>query len=64
MGTHTGKIKFFRKSNGFGFITMANGEDIFVHAKGCKTEPKQDDDVEFDIEDSKKGKIAVNVTIV
>ena len=64
MATNTGKVKFFKKDRGFGFITMPDGNDIFVHAKGCKVEPKMDDDVEFDIEDTKKGKIAVNVEIV
>ena len=34
----TGKVKFFNAEKGFGFITMENGKDIFVHYSDILTE--------------------------
>jgi len=54
-----GKCKWFSPEKGFGFITMENGKDIFVHhsaiqQKGYRT-LDADDAVEFDVGDSDKG---------
>jgi CspA family cold shock protein len=60
-----GSIKFFNESKGFGFITpQVGGKDIFVHATGlnsAKYKPKDGDDVVFEVEEGKKGPVAVNV---
>ena len=65
---HTGKVKFFDVTKGFGFISADIGEDIFVHQTAIKAQGfrslAEGEDVEFDIEtkpDSDK-KFAINVT--
>jgi cold shock protein len=58
----TGKVKFFNESKGFGFIKMDEGQqEIFVHASGLVDNIREDDQVEFDLQDGKKGLNAVNV---
>ncbi|HLV52120.1 MAG TPA: cold-shock protein [Flavobacterium sp.] len=59
---YEGTVKFFNESKGFGFISQANGnEDIFVHNSGLLDNVRENDKVVFDIEQGKKGLIAVNV---
>ncbi len=59
-----GKVKFFNESKGFGFITPANGsKDIFVHSSGLKNEIKENDKVVYEVEQGKKGPVAVNVRL-
>ena len=63
-----GKIKFFNIQKGFGFITPDDGgKDIFVHRNNvANLDPNQgfkdDEAVKFDVEDTPKGKSAINVT--
>ncbi len=62
----TGTVKWFNESKGFGFISQAEGEDVFVHFKaiggtGFKT-LAEGQKVEFEIERGPKGLTAVNVT--
>lgn len=59
----TGTVKFFNESKGFGFITLADGKEIFVHVSGLKQDIRQNDKVEFDVEEGKKGLSAVNVRL-
>lgn len=60
-----GTVKFFNSEKGFGFIKNANGgEDIFVHATGLVDEVKENDEVEFELQQGRKGMNAVNVTLV
>jgi len=62
---NTGKVKFFNKNKGFGFIIDdSNGSEVFVHATGLVDEIHQNDPVSFDIEEGKKGPNAVNVKVV
>ncbi|PTX15328.1 putative cold-shock DNA-binding protein [Pontibacter mucosus] len=59
----TGKVKFFIESKGFGFITEdGTNEDFFVHVTGLNgLQIQQNDRVEFDTVEGKKGVNAVNV---
>ena len=60
-----GKVKFFNTEKGFGFIkSNETGEDIFVHVTGLIDEIKEDDIVQYNTEQGKKGIVAVNVKVV
>jgi cold shock protein len=60
-----GTVKFFNESRGYGFIKDANSEkEYFVHSNGLKDSIKENDEVTFDLEESKKGLNAVNVKLV
>jgi len=61
-----GKVKFFNENKGFGFIVPDEGDkDLFVHASGLMGSTiKENDKVEFDIEEGQKGLNAVNVEII
>ncbi|MFA5243898.1 MAG: cold-shock protein [Pedobacter sp.] len=59
----TGTVKFFNESKGFGFITLEDGKEIFVHVSGLKQDIRQNDKVQFDVEEGKKGLSAVNVRL-
>ena len=59
----TGTVKFFNESKGFGFITQEDGKEIFVHVSGLKQDIRQNDKVEFDVEEGKKGLSAVNLRL-
>ncbi|WP_109831888.1 cold-shock protein [Reichenbachiella versicolor] len=62
---NTGKVKFFNDEKGFGFIKRDdNGQDIFVHVSGLVDEVRDNDSVEFEIEQGKKGPNAVRVRVV
>lgn len=58
----TGKVKFFNNEKGFGFITSDDSnQDVFVHKSGVIGQIREDDQVEFELEDTPKGPSAVNV---
>ena len=64
---HTGTVKWFNESKGYGFIAQENGEDVFVHFRsivgdGFKT-LTEGQVVKFDIEQGDKGLNATNVTV-
>ena len=60
-----GTVKFFNNSKGFGFITSSeSGEDIFVHSSGLIDDIREDDKVEFNTQEGKKGLNAVNVAVI
>ena len=60
-----GTVKFFNDSKGFGFIVDAEtNEEYFVHVSGLIDEIKEDDSVEFDLKDGRKGLNAVDVKVV
>ena len=63
-----GKVKWFDRKIGYGFITSENGLEIFVlfsgiAAKGFKS-LNEGQPVEFEVANGAKGEQAVNVTVV
>ena len=56
-----GTVKFFNSTKGFGFI-KSDDKEYFVHASGLKEKVKENDTVQFEVEDGTKGPMAVNVT--
>ncbi len=60
-----GTVKWFDAKKGYGFITKEDGTDIFVHFSAIKTDGfktlKENQKVEFDVQQGDKGPQAVNV---
>ncbi|TNE80467.1 MAG: cold shock domain-containing protein [Bacteroidetes bacterium] len=62
---NTGTVKFYNEAKGYGFIKHDNSSnETFVHATGLIDKVRQDDLVEFDLQDGKKGMNAVNVRVI
>ena len=60
-----GTVKFFNDSKGFGFIVDEDSnKEHFVHVSGLIDEIKEGDEVEFELEEGRKGLNAVNVKVV
>jgi len=60
-----GRVKFINEEKGFGFIKPAGaGEDVFVHSSGILDDIYENDRVEFDLQQGKKGMSAVNVRVL
>jgi cold shock protein len=63
---YVGTVKWFNATKGYGFIGRDGGEDVFVHFSAITMEGyrslKQDQKVEFEIEQGPKGLQAANVT--
>ncbi|GAT17780.1 cold-shock protein [Secundilactobacillus hailunensis] len=62
-----GTVKWFNADKGYGFITLENGSDVFVHfsainADGFKT-LEEGQHVTLDVEDGDRGPQAANVTV-
>jgi cold shock protein len=60
-----GSVKWFSEQKGYGFISQPDGEDVFCHfsainMSGYKT-LREDQRVEFEVEQGPKGLQAVNV---
>lgn len=59
-----GKVKFFNSDKGFGFICdNETGQDIFVHTSGLIDTIRENDVVNFEVEEGKRGLNAVKVSI-
>ena len=60
-----GTVKFFNDSKGFGFIVDdESGKEHFVHVSGLVDEVKENDKVNYDLEEGRKGLNAVDVKLV
>ncbi len=62
-----GRVKWFNKEKGFGFITSEEGKDYFVHFSGIVGEGfkslEEAQEVTFEVEEGAKGPVAVKVTV-
>jgi CspA family cold shock protein len=59
-----GVVKFFTEAKGFGFIIDEESKkEYFVHVTGLVDKVKENDEVEFTLEEGKKGLNAVNVKL-
>lgn len=62
-----GKVKWFSKQKGYGFIEQDNGQDVFVHFQsiigdGFRT-LEEGQSVEFDVIQGPRGEQASNVMV-
>lgn len=66
--TMKGKVKWFNASKGYGFIGRDDGPDVFVHFSAIQGEGykelKENEEVEFEIEQGAKGPQAARVISV
>ena len=61
---HTGTVKFFNETKGFGFIVDdSTQEEFFVHVTGLVDKIREGDKVEFELTRGKKGMNAVDVKV-
>lgn len=64
----TGTVKWFNDAKGFGFISTAGGDDVFVHysailGQGFKSLP-EGAQIEFEVVKGPKGLQASNVVVL
>ena len=61
-----GKVKWFNRVKGYGFIEAEDGQDVFVHRTAIQAVGKtqtlnENDPVTFDIVEGERGPKAINV---
>ena len=63
-----GTVKWFNDAKGFGFISRESGDDVFVHHTAIQMEGfktlREEQQVEFSVEQGEKGLQAVDVKAV
>lgn len=63
-----GTVKWFNSEKGYGFITSAEGNDVFAHFSKINTEGfktlEEGQKVTFDLVDGDKGPQADNITVI
>ena len=58
-----GTVKFFNETKGFGFIVDdETSKEYFVHVTGLVDKVKENDQVEFELEEGRRGLNAIKVT--
>jgi CspA family cold shock protein len=64
----TGTVKWFNGGKGYGFISRAEGDDVFVHFSAIQGDGfrnlEEGQSVEFDVQQGPKGLQAANVSVV
>lgn len=63
----TGRVKWYEKEKGFGFLTRDDGGDVFVHKAALPPgvdELRSGQRVEFGIVDSRKGAQALSLKLI
>jgi CspA family cold shock protein len=61
----TGIVKFFNNAKGYGFIKEdETGKEIFVHVNDLKEEIRENDKVQFEVTEGKKGLNCINVSLI
>lgn len=65
---HKGKIKKLVRERGFGFISDTDGREVFFHQSGLADGGfdvlREDQEVEFEIENSPKGPRAISIRLI
>ena len=60
-----GKVKWFDRKKGFGFVTKADGKDVYVHYSSIQAEGFKylvdGEAVEFEVQEDERGQKAVNL---
>ena len=63
-----GSVKWFNSTKGFGFISQADGEDVFVHYQSITGDGykslNENDKVEFSVTQGPKGLQASEVKVI
>ena len=63
-----GTVKWFNNQKGYGFISDAEGNDVFVHYSGLNMDGykslEEGAAVEFDVTEGANGPQATNVTVI
>ena len=63
-----GSVKWFNGTKGFGFISQADGEDVFVHYQSITGDGykslNENDKVEFSVTQGPKGLQATDVKVI
>jgi CspA family cold shock protein len=60
-----GTVKFFNHAKGFGFIAPSDqSEDVFVHGSNLIDDIKDNEKVQYEVEQGRKGLSAINVELI
>jgi CspA family cold shock protein len=62
-----GRVKWYSREKGYGFVTTASNQDIFFHRANIvdrRLRLREDDRVEFQVRQTKKGPEAFNVSLL